>query len=42
MSNLGLGQRTLVGRSIESTDSKFFDDNKNWIIKEVGKFLEEN
>ena len=23
-------------------DTKFFADNKDWIVKEVGRFLEEN
>jgi len=33
-----MGQRQL-GRSVESIDSKFFDDNKNWIMGEVQKYL---
>ena len=37
-SKLGMGQRQL-GRSVESIDSKFFDDNKNWIMGEVQKYL---
>lgn len=36
---LGLGQRQL-GRSVESVDSKFFEDNKKWILDEVQKYLE--
>ncbi len=29
-----------MGRSIESVDSKFFEDNKNWIMDEVKNYLE--
>ena len=29
-----------MGRSIESVDSKFFEDNKTWIMDEVKNYLE--
>lgn len=31
-SNLGMGSQSPVNRSVEATDSKFFEDNKKWIM----------
>ena len=38
---LGQGSTT-GGRGADSMDTKFFVDNKAWILKEVAKFLDEN
>jgi len=40
--NLGHGKKESSGRHLESMDTKFFVDNKSWILKEVENFLEIN
>lgn len=40
-SNLGMGSHSPVNRSVEATDTKFFEDNKKWIMQEVGNLIKE-
>lgn len=34
--------RSPINQSADCIDTKFYSDNKNWILQEVDKFLEEN